>query len=75
MIGREDLIDDARFNTEVAMRGNKAALMNILDPVFLTKDYSEWDQLLNEGDIAHDRINHIRDTITDQQGHRKRLCL
>lgn len=67
VIGREDLIDDTRFSTEVAMRGNKAELMAILDPVFLTKDYAEWDRLLNEGDIAHDRINHIRDTITDEQ--------
>ncbi len=67
VVGREDLMDDPRFCTEVAMRGNKAELMAILDPVFLTKDYAEWDQLLNEGDIAHDRINHIRDAMTDEQ--------
>ena len=41
--------------------------MDILDPIFLTKDYAEWDRLLTEGDIAHDKINHIRDTITDEQ--------
>ncbi|MBR1690977.1 MAG: CoA transferase [Oscillibacter sp.] len=67
VIGREDLIDDARFNTEVAMRGYKKELMDILDPIFLTKDYAEWDRLLTEGDIAHDKINHIRDTIADEQ--------
>ena len=67
MIGREDLVDDARFSTEVAMRDHKAELMAILDPVFLTKDYAEWDKLLTEGDIAHDKINHIRETIDDEQ--------
>ena len=67
VIGREDLIGDVRFSTEAAMRGNKPGLMAILDPVFLTKDYAQWDTLLNEGDIAHDRINHIRDAIDDEQ--------
>ncbi len=67
VVGRDDLVDDPRFCTEVAMRENKAELMGILDPVFLTKDYAEWDKLLNEGDIAHDRINHIRDAMTDEQ--------
>ena len=67
MVGREDLIEDTRFNTEEAMRGHKKEMMDILDPIFLTKDYAEWDKLLNEADIAHDRINHIVDTITDEQ--------
>ena len=67
MVGREDLVNDERFNTEVNMRSHKAELMEILDPIFLTKDYAEWDALLTEGDIAHDRINHIRDTIRDEQ--------
>lgn len=67
MIGREDLVDDERFSTEEAMRSHKKEMMEILDPIFLTKDYAEWDKLLNEADIAHDRINHIVDTITDEQ--------
>lgn len=67
VVGREDLCGDERFCTEVAMRGNKAELMAILDPVFLTKDYAEWDKLLTEGDIAHDKINHIRDAMNDEQ--------
>lgn len=67
VVGREDLVNDERFNTEVNMRSHKAELMEILDPIFLTKDYAEWDALLTEGDIAHDRINHIRDTIRDEQ--------
>ena len=67
MVGREDLVNDERFNTEVAMRSHKKELMDILDPAFLSKDYAEWDKLLNEADIAHDRINHIIDTITDEQ--------
>ena len=49
------------------MRSHKKELMDILDPIFLSKDYAEWDQLLTAGDIAHDRINHIKDSITDEQ--------
>lgn len=66
-IGCDELVNDERFNTEVNMRSHKKELMDILDPIFLSKDYAEWDKLLNDADIAHDRINHIVDTITDEQ--------
>ncbi len=67
MVGRADLIGDKRFNSETAVKKNAEALMEILDPIFLSKDFAEWDRLLNEADIAHDRINHIKDTLTDKQ--------
>ncbi|MPM02574.1 Cinnamoyl-CoA:phenyllactate CoA-transferase [bioreactor metagenome] len=67
MIGREDLISDTRFNTEVAGKANAEAFVDIIDAVFATKDFEEWDRLLTENDIAYDRINHIKDTIDDPQ--------
>lgn len=67
LIGREDLIDDARFNTEKAGKENARLLVDIIDEVFATKNYEEWDKLLTEADIAHDRVNHIKDTVNDPQ--------
>lgn len=67
MIGREDLISDPRFNTEAAGKENAGAFVEIIDEVFATKNYDEWDKLLIENDIAHDRVNHIKDTISDPQ--------
>lgn len=67
LIGREDLISDARFNTETAARQNAEAFVDIIDAVFATKDFAEWDRLLTESDIAHDRVNHVKDTIEDPQ--------
>ena len=67
MVGREDLIEDARFNTQAAVKENSEALVRILDEIFLTKTWPEWDALLIENDIAHDKINQIKDVLTDEQ--------
>jgi len=67
MIGRPDLIEDPRFSTEKAGKENAAAFVEIMDEVFATKDYAEWSKLLTENDVAYDRINHIKDTLTDVQ--------
>lgn len=67
LIGREDLVDDPRFNTEAAGKENAGAMVELIDAAFATKDYAEWDKLLTESDIAHDRVNHIKDTVEDPQ--------
>lgn len=67
MIGREDLISDPRFNTEKAAKENARAFVEIIDEIFATKNFDEWDKLLTENDIAHDRVNHVKDTINDEQ--------
>lgn len=48
MLGREDLIDDERFNTLAPAQKNCRALTDILDEEFLKKSHSEWLQLLAE---------------------------
>lgn len=66
-MGRNDLIDDERFNTEENMKNHKKELVDILDPIFLSKTYAQWDWIFMSQDIAHDRINHMADTIRDEQ--------
>ncbi len=66
-VGREDLINDPRFNNEQVVKQNSTELVKILDEIFATKDFAEWHKILNEADIAHNKINHIKDVLTDQQ--------
>ena len=67
MVGREDLLNDTRFNTQAAVKENSEALVRILDEIFITKDWEEWNALLIENDIAHDKINQIKDVLVDDQ--------
>lgn len=67
MIGREDLIDDDRFNTMEAAEKNNTELISIIDEAFRGKTREEWMKLLKEADIAHDKINHLTDAIEDEQ--------
>ncbi len=66
-MGRSDLIDDVRFNTEANMKNHRKELVDILDPIFRSRDYAQWDRIFVNHDIAHDRINHMSDTIRDEQ--------
>ncbi|MCR5336138.1 MAG: CoA transferase [Synergistes sp.] len=65
--GRADLITDPRFSTEQAIREHCAEFTAIMDEAFSKKDYAEWDRLLIEADIVHDRIAHCRDVASDPQ--------
>jgi len=67
MIERPELIGDSRFNTEEAAKANARDFVEILDEAFAQKTYAEWEQLLQENDIAFNRINHISDTLDDVQ--------
>ena len=67
MIGREDLIDDPRFNTVDAGKEKPAELVAIFDQAFAKWDWDECDNVLTQYDVAHDRINHMSDVITDDQ--------
>lgn len=65
----DEFINDKRFSTlaEVQKQENREALTAKLDEVFATKDQSEWVEILEEADIAHDRIQHFKDIAKDEQ--------
>ena len=67
VVGRPELIVDPRFNNEPALREHCAVFTKILDEAFMEKDYAEWDRLLIEADIVHDRIGHFKDVASDPQ--------
>jgi len=67
VVGRADLINDVRFNNESALREHCVEFTEILDAAFMKRNYAEWDHLLIEADIVHDRIAHFKDVASDPQ--------
>jgi len=66
-IDREDLIKDERYSTTQAAFKNSESLMVLLDEIFITKDRDEWIDLFIKADIAHDKLQHFKDVIVDEQ--------
>ena len=67
VLNREDLITDKRFSSEDALRIHCAEFTQIMDDIFATRSYDEWDALLIKADIVHDKIVHFKDVSNDPQ--------
>ena len=50
-LGRPDLTDDARFSRALERNKNRTTLLPMLQEIFLTKPYEEWEPLLLANDI------------------------
>jgi crotonobetainyl-CoA:carnitine CoA-transferase CaiB-like acyl-CoA transferase len=68
-IGREDLIDDKRFNSVVAAQDNSAQLVSILDDAIAKRDRDEWVKIWGEADITFEIIQSFSDILADEQAH------
>lgn len=66
-IGREDLIDDPRFQTNALRTQNWKQLEPILVEVFKTKSRDQWLNLLEEKKIPCGPINFIDQVVLDPQ--------
>lgn len=67
VLGREDLIDDERFSSGAAGKKNAPALIEEIDKEFIKHTQEEMVQLLTSEDIAHEKIQHYSEIITDAQ--------
>ena len=67
VIGREDLIDDPRFNEHQARLDNALELFKIFREAFLTKTRDEWSPILNREMVAWGPENTFRDVYNDPQ--------
>lgn len=47
-LGRDDLIDDARFATPALRKANEVSLKAILAGIFASRDGADWERLLSE---------------------------
>ncbi len=67
LFGREDLLNDVRFMSSEDSKKNAVELIKILDGEFAKFTQNEMVEKLTVADIAHERIQHIKDVVTDEQ--------
>jgi formyl-CoA transferase/CoA:oxalate CoA-transferase len=66
-IGRPDLTDDPRFRTNRERSQNRAALIAILQEVFLTRSFEAWEAVLLEVGVPVGAINTIDQLVEHPQ--------
>jgi crotonobetainyl-CoA:carnitine CoA-transferase CaiB-like acyl-CoA transferase len=66
-IGRPELADDPRYRTNADRAKNRAALIPMLQDVFLTKSYEEWEPVLLAAGIPMGGINSIAQVVEHPQ--------
>lgn len=67
IIGRQDLIDDPRFNTATARNNNADELYEIIRNAMLTRTSEEWLEFAHQADIPMVRMQHFKDVNNDEQ--------
>ncbi len=67
LLGRPDIADDARFDTQDARIENSAELIVILESAFAARDYDEWVQLLEENRFIFGDVRKIDQILNDPQ--------
>jgi crotonobetainyl-CoA:carnitine CoA-transferase CaiB-like acyl-CoA transferase len=66
-IGRPELADDPRYRTNADRAKNRATLIPMLQDVFLTKSYEEWEPVLLAAGIPMGGINSIAQVVEHPQ--------
>jgi formyl-CoA transferase/CoA:oxalate CoA-transferase len=66
-IGRPELADDPRYRTNQDRRTNRAELLALLQDVFMTKSYEEWEAILLGRGIPMGAINDIAQVVEHPQ--------
>ncbi len=67
MIGRPELVRDARFETSANRRKNSAALVAILDPIFAGETWAHWRERLAAHGLPVGLIGRLTDLLEDEQ--------
>jgi CoA:oxalate CoA-transferase len=66
-IGREDLLEDPRFDSAEKRRENRTEINKIVGDVIATKTRDEWIDILNGAGIPCGPVNNLRQTFSDPQ--------
>ena len=67
MLGRPELGDDPRFDSQSARIENSGMLISILEQAFSEREYDEWVRLLEENRFTFGDVRKIDDILTDPQ--------
>jgi formyl-CoA transferase len=66
-LGREELIEDARFATRADRHARSVELIRIFDEIFATRPLAEWRKLLDGNGLVFGVVGILDDIPTDQQ--------
>ena len=66
-LGREDLINDARFATKPDRHARSLELIKIFDEIFATRDLAEWRKILDGNGLVFGVIGILDDIPNDRQ--------
>ena len=66
-LGREDLVEDARFATKAVRHSRSVELIRIFDEIFATRELAEWRKLLDGNGLVFGVVGILDDIPTDQQ--------
>jgi len=66
-IGRPELLEDPRFASRASRREHAASLIAILDEVFAGRDWAEWRDVLEAGQITSGPVARLTDVREDSQ--------
>ncbi len=67
IIGRPELLEDARFADMAARRDNAAACINELDREFVTRTFDEWKSILSRLDAPWAPVQSVTELLDDPQ--------
>jgi crotonobetainyl-CoA:carnitine CoA-transferase CaiB-like acyl-CoA transferase len=66
-IGRPDMTDDPRFRNNAARNKNRDSMNEILQAVFLTKTYEQWEPILLANGVPFGAINDLAQLVEHPQ--------
>ncbi len=66
-VGRRELAQDPRFATMTARRLHAAALVDLLDAIFVTRTLEEWGVIFDREDVWWAPVQTTEDLLTDPQ--------
>jgi len=66
-LGRPDLIEDPRFNSDENRLKNVEGLIKELDVTFASKDFSQWEKWFRENNIIYSKVQTPTDVVNDPQ--------
>ena len=67
------LEEDPRFADITTRKHNKAALYEIIDPVFLTRTVDEWLEVFRQADVPAARVNTVGEAVSCEQAHAREI--
>jgi formyl-CoA transferase len=66
-LGRVDIVDDPRNATNEQMRRNSPAIYAEIEPIFLQRTASEWEEILNKAGVPAMRVYSVKEAVEQPQ--------